>query len=354
VSQAIVSVIIPTFNRADRLPSAIRSLQAQTYTDWEALVIDDGSTDSTAEVMAAFRAQDPRVRYHRQENRGVSAARNAGLALADGAWIGFLDSDDSWAPWKLSAQMACFRALPEVGMVWTDMDAVDSAGALIAPRYLRTMYSAYHRARHRTIFSDHCPLSTLAPELVRAIPLDSDTSVRWGDVYSTMILGNIVHTSTVVMTRQRARETGLFNEAFRTGEDYDFHLRCSSHGAVALLDAPAVHYRVSVDEDQLTAPGRMLEMARNGLRTQEAALTRDRGRIDLTDAEIAQTLASMNAWIASELFDRREYAESRAHFRRAFLDLRTNPRQLTKAAIAHLPPRFAAVLSRILQRRGSA
>ena len=349
-----VSVIIPTYNRAYCLPDAIASLQQQTYTDWEALVIDDGSTDNTAEVVKAMSAQDARIKYHHQKNGGVSSARNTGLKIATGAWIGFLDSDDAWSAWKLSAQIACFRALPEIGMVWTDMSAVDDNGVILSPRHLREMYSAYERVGGRKIFQHSRALADIAPELTGADDIKTTTTVRWGDIYSTMIVGNIVHTSTVLMTRERAHATGFFNETYRTGEDYDFHLRSCSHGPAALIDAPAILYRVGGGADQLTSSGHMLEMALNGLHTQQAAIARDRQRIDLTDVEIAQILSSMNAWVASELFERSEFVRARPYFRRGFSNIRKDPKQIFKAVIAHLPPSLAGIAVESIQANKKA
>src|SRR6478736_3287941 len=90
------SVVIPTYNRASTLPRAIRSVLEQTYADVELVIVDDGSTDDTAEVVGAF--ADARITYLRQTNRGVSAARNAGAAAATGDFIVFLDSDDQLLP----------------------------------------------------------------------------------------------------------------------------------------------------------------------------------------------------------------------------------------------------------------
>ncbi|MFT3929891.1 MAG: glycosyltransferase [Spongiibacteraceae bacterium] len=338
-----VSVVIPTYNRAYCLPAAIGSLQQQTYRDWEAVIIDDGSKDNTADVVKAISAQDPRVKYHYQKNGGVSAARNTGLRLASGAWVGFLDSDDTWDSWKLSAQIACFSALPEIGMVWTDMNAVDADGNLVSPRHLRHMYSAYSRIGNRQIFQHQRALAEIAPDLQCPDDLKKNTKVCWGDIYSTMIYGNIVHTSTVLMTRQRVQETGFFDENFRTGEDYDFHLRSCRAGPSALIDAPAIGYRIAGGSDQLTSNSHMVEMSINGLRTQEAAIARDRQRVDLTNAEIADILASSNVWVASELFDAGEFIRARPHYRRSLRKIYNDPKQLLKALITHLPPALADV-----------
>lgn len=99
-----VSVVIPTYNRASQVPGAVRSVLEQTGVSCEVLVIDDGSTDATAEALAPFM---DRIRYIRTENRGVSAARNRGILEATGDWIAFLDSDDTWHASKLGKQLGC-------------------------------------------------------------------------------------------------------------------------------------------------------------------------------------------------------------------------------------------------------
>ena len=97
-----VSVIIPTYNRSKYVTKAIDSVLGQTYKDYEIIVVDDGSTDNTKEVLKPY---TDRIKYLYQENTGVSAARNAGIRAAGGQWIAFLDSDDEWLPEKLSIQM---------------------------------------------------------------------------------------------------------------------------------------------------------------------------------------------------------------------------------------------------------
>src|SRR5262245_57747116 len=104
-----VSVIIPTYNRRDFIREALASVLAQTCQDFELIVVDDGSTDGTEEIVREF----PGARYVFQENQGVSAARNVGAALSQGELIAFLDSDDFWQPEKLAAQAAFFAAQPE-------------------------------------------------------------------------------------------------------------------------------------------------------------------------------------------------------------------------------------------------
>jgi glycosyltransferase involved in cell wall biosynthesis len=101
-----VSVIIPSFNRGYCIAGSVESVLAQTFQDLEVIVVDDGSTDDTQQVLARF---GDRIRVIRQDNAGVSAARNAGIRAARGTWIAFQDSDDTWRPWKLQTQIECLE-----------------------------------------------------------------------------------------------------------------------------------------------------------------------------------------------------------------------------------------------------
>lgn len=113
-----VSVIIPAYNCEAYAGEAVGSALAQTYRDVEVIVVDDGSTDDTPDVLAAI--SDPRLHVIRQPNRGISAARNAGLDAATGAYIAFLDADDRWLPTKLERQLRLMEAEPDVVACFTD------------------------------------------------------------------------------------------------------------------------------------------------------------------------------------------------------------------------------------------
>lgn len=109
-----VTVIVPTYNRAHCISRAIDSVLGQTFTDYELLVVDDGSTDNTEQVLARYGEQ---VTLIRQANQGASAARNRGISHARGEFVAFLDSDDEWRPEKLARQVAWLEAQPDVGFV---------------------------------------------------------------------------------------------------------------------------------------------------------------------------------------------------------------------------------------------
>jgi len=132
----LVSVIIPSYNRAHLIGDSICSVIAQTYTNLEIIVVDDGSTDNTEEVIAAI--FDSRLRYIRQPNRGRSDARNHALSIASGKYITFLDSDDLYLPNKIELQVAYLKSHPGVGMIYTSAHCINDQGQLLAHKYEAT------------------------------------------------------------------------------------------------------------------------------------------------------------------------------------------------------------------------
>src|SRR5262245_39297918 len=129
-----VSVIIPTYNRARLVVRAVESALGQRDVETEIIVVDDGSTDDTERALAPFQG---RIRYVKQKNQGVVAARNHGMQLAQGEFIALLDSDDTWLPWKLALQLRCFELVPELVLTWTNCFEVDGAGTVLQSDFLR-------------------------------------------------------------------------------------------------------------------------------------------------------------------------------------------------------------------------
>ncbi|HST08346.1 MAG TPA: glycosyltransferase family A protein, partial [Gemmatimonadaceae bacterium] len=213
----LVSVVIPTYNRARILGRAIESALGQTYPNIQVVVADDGSSDATSTVAERYGS---RVTYCRQANAGVSAARNFGMRHARGEFIAFLDSDDCWSPWKVEAEVAALTRNREAGLVWTDMSGVDEGGTLIHSRHLRIMYSAYGAIDIENALRK---VETLG-ELSASVPPElASASVRKGDLSQGILLGNLIHTSTVLFRRSWCELTGGFDESFaRAGEDYEF------------------------------------------------------------------------------------------------------------------------------------
>ncbi len=321
MNKPLVSVIVPTYNRAYCLGATIDSVLAQTYDALELLIIDDGSSDQTRELVENQYGYDPRVRYVYQTNAGVSAARNHGFRLAQGEFVALIDSDDLWEPWKLELQIAAFDRLPQAGMIWTDMRAIDAHGQPLSDRYLRTMYSAYdYYPTADSLFPSSFSLRDIVPHLPESI---CNQRAYVGNIFSPMIMGNLVHTSTVLMRRQRREQVGFFREDFRNaGEDYEFHLRTCRAGTVGYLDVSSIIYQVGRPDQITVRHGK--EMATNFLKTVLPILRNDGDRVKLPPAMIREMLVMAHNWVGEKSLDAGDKHEAS----KAFLtSLRLRPLQ---------------------------
>ena len=339
MTEDLVSVVIPSYNRAYCIATTVDSVLAQTHKNVEILIVDDGSSDGTRDLIADRYRGEPRVRYIHQSNAGVSAARNHGLRLARGQFVALLDSDDIWLPWKVEAQLRCLEALPTAGMIWTDMDAIGPDGELQQRRYLTKMYSSYRKFTRDQLFRESRPLSSIDAGLARTL---SDPQVFLGDIFSPMITGNLVHTSTVLLRRERFEKVREFDVDLRySGEDYDFHLRTCREGDVAYLDVSSILYQRG-REDQLTVNrAYTVHMAENFLKTVNKALARDRDRVTLSPRMLDEVMAEAHAWVGEQRLELGERDEARRHLGTS---LRFRPWQ----------PRVAALLGAAVLPKGAA
>jgi glycosyltransferase involved in cell wall biosynthesis len=304
---ALVSVVIPTYNRSAMLCRALESVQSQTHKNWEALVVDDGSTDGTAAVLAERYGGDPRIKYCYQENGGPAGARNRAMEMASGEFIAFLDSDDVWEPWKLELQLACFKAEPGIGLVWTNMVAVDGDDRVVNERYLATMYRSRRMFSDEQLFDRSYPLSK--PE--NYAPADQPV-LKTGNIFSQMVTGSLVHTSTVMLRRDWQRRVGPFRPEFRPlGEDFDFHLRTTRLGRVGFVDISSIQYQIGMP-GALTERTNMVSAAKHFLKTIEPVIENERDKIELPDSMIRDTLAYGYRWYGTELVLKGECVEARA------------------------------------------
>ncbi len=190
-----VSVIIPTYNRLPMLKEAVNSVLAQQFEDMELIVVDDGSTDGTAEEMKRYGG---RVKLIQQsQNRGVSAARNKGILHARGKYIAFLDSDDLWVKGKLKVQVSFLDENPHYPICYTD-EVWIRRGKRVNPMLKHSKYSGW-------IFEKCLPLCIISP-------------------------------SSVMMKRTLFSRVGLFDEALPVCEDYDFWLRISARFPIFFIN----------------------------------------------------------------------------------------------------------------------
>lgn len=199
-----VSVIIPNFNNAAYVATAIASVLAQSDQNFEIIVVDDGSTDDSRMVIAQF---GERVRYLRQENQGLAGARNSGIRAAQGDWIALLDADDQWLPTYLATMLALADREPDGTVYYCAAQCMDRHGQDL-PRVLGA------------------PLGP--PETT----------------YGTLVRANFLIPSTILMRRQEVVDAGLFDPQLRSCEDWDLWLRLGPNARFIGTPAQLVRYRL--------------------------------------------------------------------------------------------------------------
>jgi glycosyltransferase involved in cell wall biosynthesis len=202
----MVSVIIPTFNRAEFLDRALSSVVLQTYERFEILVVDDGSTDSTMAVvekwkmrLANDRSKKTILKYIQTKNRGVSAARNSGIGQASSEWIAFLDSDDEWLPTKLEVQMNYARQNPDFSLIHSEEIWIRNGERVNPP--------LKYKKRGGWVFLECLPLCFISP-------------------------------STVMIRKAELEKFRNFREDFPVCEDYLLWLQISLKNPVGFIDTP--------------------------------------------------------------------------------------------------------------------
>ncbi|WP_431281322.1 glycosyltransferase [Humitalea sp. 24SJ18S-53] len=305
---------------------------AQSYPRYEILVVNDGSTDDTADMLSAVYGANSAVKVIHQPNGGVCVARNRGLDAAQGDFVAFLDSDDVWLPWKLEVQVACLTQRPEAGMIWTDMEAIGPDGGKQRNRFLREMYSNYRNFADDTLFEGRESFRDIAP---LAPPALADVPVWWGRIHQAMILGNLVHTSTVMLTRRRLEQVGRFDESLApAGEDHDFHLRTCEAGPVGLFDAPTIQYQVG-GQDRLSRLRTI--MAQNYLRTMDRAIERAPLGGAPDGAMLRRARAGGHAWLASALMEEDDRPGARRNMLASLSYRPFQPRLAVDAILTFLP-----------------
>lgn len=202
-----VTVVMPAYDAAAFIGEAIESVLAQTFADWQLVVVDDGSTDDTPQVVAAY--DDERIRLLRIEHTGLPAvARNRGLAASKSPYVAFLDADDLWRPHKLTRQLAMLDARPELGLVHT----------------------GFERLRDGAFETVPAPAGLTAS----------------GPLLERLAVQNFVANSSVLLRRELLDRHGVLDEdpRLRGTEDLELWLRLSPHTAFGYVDEPLVVYRL--------------------------------------------------------------------------------------------------------------
>lgn len=314
-----VSVIVPTYNRADLVGRAVLSVLNQTFPAHEIIVIDDGSHDETRAVLAPF---GDRIRYIYQANQGVSAARNRGIREATGNLIAFLDSDDTWEPWKLAVQLSCLSQFPDLVLIGTNAWEVNEQG-IAKPDFMRTYsaYKWYNQARSH-FQEQQFVLGTICGTLF------------FGDFSSPMFLGNFFVTSTVLVRRDILVHAGPFDPDMRNaGEDYDLFWRICWLGKAGVIDVPAIRFRRGGGDHLHSTP----QMALSNLLAIERYFHQHPNGPDLTRDLVVRRLAESYAWAGRSLFDHDQPKKARPYLRKAIRQGGGSLRLRVYVALTYMP-----------------
>lgn len=208
MASGLVSVIVPVYNREKLVKEAVSSILAQTYKNLEIILINDGSTDQSLEVLKQFETENPdQIKVIDQKNQGQIAARNNGIRASSGEYIAFLDSDDLWLPEKLELQIPLFG--PEVGLVYSSVELIDDHG--------------------KSKGFDH-----INPGLQ-------------GNIFPELLVKNRMTGGTVVVRKDVLDEVGLFDPQFKAAENWDLWLRICKKYEARAINKPLVKYRVHDD-----------------------------------------------------------------------------------------------------------
>jgi glycosyltransferase involved in cell wall biosynthesis len=213
VSAPLFSVIIPTYNRERDVVAAVESVLAQTLSDFDVWVVDDGSTDRTTQELARFGTA---IRYLKIPNGGQAAARNHGVSVSAGRYLAFLDADDRWSREKLKQYAQVIEKATDAGLFYSDYVVVDEAG--------------------KRLWSQ------------RARPVE-------GDTYLELLHGNFVAASSAVVSRVALEACGGFDEALRGPEDWDLWIRIARRFAVVHVPHLLTEYRAGGADSQTTHRG---------------------------------------------------------------------------------------------------
>jgi glycosyltransferase involved in cell wall biosynthesis len=290
-----VSIVIPTFNRAPLLPRAIESVQAQTFDDWEIVLVDDGSTDDTEALAGDYAVRlGDRFHYSRQANAGSSAARNRGIDAARGRFVAFLDSDDEYLPRKLERQLDLFARCPELGFVYSDYSFVDRNGV-----------------RHESVFDESGMLARQVPHETVA----PDLCVCTGRLFDTLIRGYFIATITGMVRREVLGQSIRFPEDQAYAEEWLFYLRVAQVCEAGFVDEPlCLHHHVA---GSLARTDRR----RNARRYRDLLRAMRRALPDLSWSHrrtIADNLATACRQVGCDAFADRQYGRAVRAFAEAF------------------------------------
>ena len=204
---SLVSVILPTYNRAKFLARSISSVMNQTFASWELIVWDDGSTDNSVEVVASF--NDLRIHYFQDQNHGAAFARNRAIERSTGKYLAFLDSDDEWVDEKLAIQVGILETHNQVDLLFSDFLNIHIL-----------------QGKNNTSFKENSQVL----RLLSTEQMDDNLFVIKSGLLESLAVENYIATDSVIIKKKIIEEVGLFNEGLRNSEDFELWWRFSLRG----------------------------------------------------------------------------------------------------------------------------
>ena len=285
------SVIIPAYNRERFIGECVRSALEQRYPAEEVIVVDDGSTDRTRQVVRDVPGAST-VRYQNQENQGPSVARNYGASLAKGDWLAFLDADDVWKPDKLSIQAEYVRKHPEAAMFWCDVEYIDESGGALEP-------------------------------------------VDWKDRLSPLMFNRPMCPvpSVVILRKDVFALLGGFNPLMRCYEDGEFFMRVAAQFPIHFIDRVLVRYRCHPSQLHRNVRARatswpfMYQLLAEHWRDDPAKQT-----------TLLKVSASIHTYLGKHFLRAGNYREARRHFRLSYEQDPVSWTNLRRWGLSYFPP----------------
>jgi len=309
-----ISAVIPTYNNAAFIKDAVLSIQHQTPPVTEIIIVDDGSTDNTQQIIQQLEGN---IHYIRQQNRGPSAARNAGIKAAKGEWIAFLDADDQWTKDKLEKQIRALQNSPELKLIAGDMSEIDVDNQVL----------------DASVLNKHHFLEKFSALNGKPVP----------HAFIELLRKNFIPTGTVLIKKDILLEAGLFNDNIRYGEDLELWAKVASrHPITCLPDVLMLRRQHGSNSTQSAEPMlidliKVMESVKNYTGKQHIQSYNP-------DQYIADALNNLGYWY----FNNHQFSKAHTIFRRSLTTLPTR-RALLYLIIGLLPNKLVVRLRTIKQ-----
>ena len=255
MQNSLVTVIIPAYNCANCISYAIESVLNQTHKRYELIIVDDGSTDNTSEIVLKYK---DKIKYVYQDNGGVSRARNTGIKISNGEYIGFLDADDVWDNNKLEIQLKAFGIQPDVGLIFSDFRQTIN-NKVLNDRHYEDTFNIFKEYNYKI-----CKLFDYKSSIVLT---DKEIMYYWGNIYTYLFLGNFILPSSVLFKKTCLDKVGLLNEEYRVAEETEYFLRFSKYFMIGYVNYPLLCYEIP-KPDNLSGKKNTQNLIKNALRIQ--------------------------------------------------------------------------------------